>query len=75
MNRAALISVALTIVAATPAHAGHYRHYRCSSLNYDYSHSSLLSPLTYVFPSANWGPFFYCRMYYSPVEPPSPDHY
>ena len=75
MNRAALISVALMVVAATPADAGHYRHHRCYGPYYDYSHSSFLSPLSYVFPAANWGPFFYCRMYYSPVEPPSLDHY
>jgi hypothetical protein len=36
-------------------------------LHYDYSHSNSLSPDSYIYPAANWGPFFQCRMYYSPV--------
>jgi len=35
---------------------------------YDYSQSNALSPYSYIYPAANWGPFFQCRMYYSPVS-------
>jgi hypothetical protein len=78
MSRLGMILLATAIFAATcaPSEARHYRHGRCGyGPYYDYSHSNFLSPLTYIYPAANWGPFFACRMYYSPVEPPLPDRY
>jgi hypothetical protein len=68
------IALAVAAVVATAAggpseartHA--HRHGYCGyGLHYDYSHSNFLSPLSYIYPAANWGPFFDCRMYYSPV--------
>jgi len=75
MNRAALILFVMAVVAATltPSEARHYRHGGCYGPYHDYSHSNLLSPLTFIFPVADWGPFFRCRMYYSPVETLLPD--
>jgi hypothetical protein len=44
------------------------RHSYCSyTLHYDYSHSNSLSPLSYVYPMANWGPFFQCHLYRTPI--------
>jgi hypothetical protein len=76
--------IAVTVAIVTAAAAGpsaartyaHRHHYYCGyGLHYDYSHGNLLSPLSYVYPAANWGPFFQCRMYVSPViyiAPPAP---
>ena len=66
---AALATIA--IVAATSGSAearGHHRHgyYGCHMYD-DYAHSNALSGLSYIRPAANWGPFFRCRMYSSPV--------
>jgi len=66
---AALATIA--IVAATSGSAearGHHRHsyYGCHMYD-DYTHSNALSGLSYIYPAANWGPFFRCRMYYAPV--------
>jgi hypothetical protein len=56
-------------VMSTPSEAKHYGHrqYCGYSLHYDYSQSNFLSPRTYIYPAANWGPFFQCRYYLSPV--------
>lgn len=70
MKRAALILFVTVVAAATltSSEARSYRHDRCGYRLYDdYSHSNFLSPLTYIFPAAVWGPFFRCRMYYSPL--------
>jgi hypothetical protein len=75
MNRLGMILLAAAVFAATTTPSEARRHGRCGyGPYYDYSHSNFLSPLSYVFP-ANWGPFFACRMYVSPVEPPLPDRY
>jgi hypothetical protein len=61
----------LDAAASKPAEARSYPHrygYCLHALHYDYSHSNNLSPYTYIYPAANWGPFFQCRMYYSPVD-------
>lgn len=65
----ALAVAGFVALAAGPAEARH-RHGCGYGLYYDYSHSNLLSPLSYVFPAANWGPFFQCHMYYTPIVPP-----
>jgi len=71
--KARLIALALAavIAAATsqPSVARSYRHYGyCTHfLHYDYSHSNALSPMSYIYPAANWGPFFQCHMYFAPV--------
>lgn len=73
MREVGLVVLAVLVLAAAtsrPAEARIYRHgygYCLHSLHYDYSHSNSLSPLSYIYPAANWGPFFQCRMYVSPV--------
>ena len=70
--KAALVALAVVIVAAlTAAPAEAHRHHRyayhgCHQYD-DYTKSNSLSGMSYVYPAANWGPFFHCRMYYSPV--------
>jgi succinate dehydrogenase/fumarate reductase flavoprotein subunit len=62
---AIVFGLALAVMTSAPAEA---RRYSCGySLHYDYSHSNFLSPRTYIYPAANWGPFFQCRYYSSPV--------
>ena len=62
---AVAFGLALAVVTSAPAEAK--RYYCGYSLHYDYSHSNFLSPRTYIYPAANWGPFFQCRYYRSPV--------
>jgi hypothetical protein len=52
-----------------PAEARGYWHSRgCGYAPYrDYSLGSVQSPLTYIYPSANWGPFFHCYPHYGPI--------
>ena len=70
--RPGLVAFAVIAVAAAvsgPAEARtHHRHghYRCHLYD-DYTHSNALSPQSYIYPAANWGPFFHCRMYYAPI--------
>jgi hypothetical protein len=73
------IALAVAVVAAaapgpsearTYAHRHHYCGYR---LHFDYTHSNALSPDSFIYPAANWGPFFQCRMYYGPVFVYEPD--
>ena len=70
-SHAFVLGLALGLVLAvmsTPSEARHgQRHYCGYWLHYDYSHSNFLSPRTYIYPAANWGPFFQCRYYRSPV--------
>jgi hypothetical protein len=70
--KAGLIALALAavVLAATPqsSEARAYRHHYCTYFpHYDYTHSNQLSPMSYIYPVANWGPFFQCHMYVSPV--------
>jgi hypothetical protein len=74
--KAALVALAVVTIAAltaAPAEAhrhhryAHYAHYYGCHMSDDYTHSNALSGMSYVYPAANWGPFFRCRMYTSPV--------
>jgi hypothetical protein len=68
-GRVALAVIAIAAVTSGRAEARiHHRHshYGCHLYD-DYTHSNALSALSYIYPAANWGPFFRCRMYYSPV--------
>jgi hypothetical protein len=65
----ALAVIAIVAVTSGQAEArSHHRHsyYACHSYD-DYTHSNALSADSYIYPAANWGPFFRCHMYYSPV--------
>src|ERR1700736_2764651 len=71
--RMAPVALAVAVVAAAasgPSEARIYvhKHRYCGyGLHYDYTHSNALSPTSYIYPAANWGPFFQCHMYYGPV--------
>jgi hypothetical protein len=73
MRRLGLVGLAVLVLGAMmsrPSEARIYSHgfgHCLHALHYDYSHSNNLSPYSYIDPAANWGPFFQCRMYYSPV--------
>jgi hypothetical protein len=68
-----LIAAAVAIgIAATSAPSagrsyGHRHHFCGYTLHYDYTHSNMLSPASYAYPAANWGPFFQCRFSVGPV--------
>jgi hypothetical protein len=69
MGRIALAVALAAVATIEQAEARTYAHrYGCGyQLHYDYSHSNMLSPYSYIYPAANWGPFFQCHMYNSPV--------
>jgi hypothetical protein len=73
MREVGLVVLAVLVLATAtsrPAEARIYPHgygHCLHALHYDYNHSNSLSPLSYIYPAANWGPFFQCRMYVSPV--------
>jgi hypothetical protein len=73
MRKLGLIALAIAVAAmafVAGAQARPYtgRHHYCGyGLHFDYSHGDALSPPSYVYPAANWGPFFQCHMYYWPV--------
>ena len=67
--RMASVALAVAVVAAAasgPSEASIYvhKHRYCGyGLHYDYTHSNALSPDSYIYAAANWGPFFHCHMY------------
>lgn len=67
-GRVALALLAITALTSGPSEARAYRHghYACHLYD-DYTRSNALSAGSYIYPAANWGPFFHCRMYYSSV--------
>ena len=67
---AALTGSLLTI--CNPAEARAHRHY---ALCYDYNYANWQSPWTYIYPAANWGPFFQRVRHYGPVLPYRPVTY
>jgi hypothetical protein len=78
-GRVALTVIAIAAVTSGQAEARiHHRHshYGCHLYD-DYTHSNALSGYSYIYPAANWGPFFRCHMYYSPVvvAPAAPSVY
>jgi hypothetical protein len=66
----AVIAIAALTSAQAEARTHHrHSHYGCHQYD-DYTHGNALSVGSYVYPAANWGPFFHCRMYYAPVFVP-----
>ena len=64
----AVVTIAALMAAPAEAHRHHrYAHYYGCHMSDDYTHGNALSGMSYVYPAANWGPFFRCRMYTSPV--------
>jgi len=66
----ALVTLLATLLAVPdPAEARihrHWYHYNCA-LYYDYSYGNVQSPATYIYPAANWGPFFHRVRHYGPI--------
>jgi hypothetical protein len=65
------LAVLAAVALALPTHSnarGYRHHGRCGyALHHDYHYGNVQSPSTYLYPAANWGPFFACRMYYGPI--------
>jgi hypothetical protein len=65
------LAMAAAVWAATPqsSDARGYRYHYCTFIpHYDYTHSNSLSPMSYIYPAANWGTFFQCHVYLSSVQ-------
>jgi hypothetical protein len=70
MALAVLAAAALALPSASNARG--YRHYARCGLHNDYHYGNVQSPATYLYPAANWGPFFACHMYFGPIYAPLP---
>jgi hypothetical protein len=57
----------LSVPDSAEARAHRHWHHHGYALYYDYSHGNALSPASYVYPAANWGPFFHRVRHYGPV--------
>jgi len=66
----ALATLLLTV--SSPAEARHRHHHYSDYSSYYYSYSNIQSPATYIYPAANWGPFFYRVRHYGPLAGPLP---
>jgi hypothetical protein len=65
-----LDGILLTICNPAEARAHrHWYHYSDYALYHDYSYGNWQSPWTYIYPAANWGPFFHRVRHYGPVRP------
>jgi hypothetical protein len=75
MKRIVLAVIAAVSVAgfAIPGPAqAHWHHRGCEYALYrDYSFGNVQSPWTYIYPAANWGPFFHCHRWYGPIVVPN----
>jgi hypothetical protein len=63
----AIIALAAVTTRQAEARIHHWDSYYSCHQYSDYTHSNALSGLSYIYPAANWGPFFACHMYYVPV--------
>ncbi len=65
---AALAVTSLSVPSSSAeARAYRHRHHSGYALYYDYSHGNTLSATSYVYPAANWGPFFHRVRHFGPV--------
>lgn len=70
---AALGAALLSVPGSAEARSHrHWHHGSSYVLYYDYTHGNMLSPAGYVYPAANWGPFFHRVRHYGPVLPYQP---
>jgi hypothetical protein len=69
---AALAVTALAVPSPAEARHRHWHHYHSYVLYYDYDHGNMLSSTSYIYPAANWGPFFHRVRHYGPVLPYQP---
>jgi hypothetical protein len=70
---AAIAALVVTLlIAPSSADARAHRHwhqYGDYALYQDYSYGNVQSPWTYIYPAANWGPFFRGVRHCGPVAP------
>jgi hypothetical protein len=69
---AALAVTLLAFPGAAKARAHRHHHYSGYALYYDYSRGNVQSLTTYIYPAANWGPFFHRVRHYGPLVPSVP---
>jgi hypothetical protein len=76
MRKAAITLASIAALGAAllsvPGSAEAHRHHAGYALYYDYTQGNTLSPASYVYPAANWGPFFHRVRHYGPVLPYQP---
>jgi hypothetical protein len=67
MKKAVIILASVAALAVTSLSVPSPAEARGYALYYDYSHGNTLSAMGYVYPAANWGPFFHRVRHYGPV--------
>ena len=81
MKRGAGFAICLTVAFIgsiaydRPADARRFRHWQHEdsyAAGGEYIYGGALSPLSYIYPSANWGPFFHRVRHYGPLAGPLP---
>jgi hypothetical protein len=65
----ALAAALIVTLLASSADARVYRHWHTHSQPLYYTYGNVQSPWTYIYPAANWGPFFRRVGHYGPVLP------
>jgi hypothetical protein len=77
MTRSSIVLLAAAFLAtiSTSSEARHYQHNSCDfGPPHEYGRNNALSPLSYIYPAADWGPFYRCRYYMGTIVP-LPDRY
>ena len=69
---ASVAALAVSVLTASTSaearsHHRHWHHYSHVALYHDYSFGNVQSPTTYIYPAANWGPFFHRVRHYGPI--------
>jgi hypothetical protein len=74
MILASIAALGVALLSAPGSAEARHRHYHHNgyALYYDYDHGNTLSPVSYIYPAANWGPFFHRVRHYGPVLPYQP---
>jgi hypothetical protein len=65
----ALVATLIVTLLPSSADARAYRNWHRHSQPVYYVYGSVQSPWTYIYPVANWGPFFHRVRHYGPVLP------
>ena len=61
--------IVLAIVSAvSPSFARSHRHWKAGDVYAAQVNDPVISPCTYVYPTADWRPFFYRMRHYGPIE-------
>jgi hypothetical protein len=71
----ATVAVFIATLLTSSADARVYRHWHSHSQPVYYTYGNIQSPWTYIYPSANWSPFFHRLRHYGPILPYEPVRY